>query len=80
MKTDVLEKLFMEKFPEYTVHGKPLAHYFELFKGGYELSELKIAELEDEVESWKKVADSKVNWDEVNEYSDLLAKLAGLRQ
>ena len=78
MKTEVLEKIFMEKFPEYVVYGKPLSEYFDIFKSGYELSELKIAELEDEVESWKKVANSKVNWNEVNEYSDLLAKLAGL--
>lgn len=58
MKTEVLENIFKEKFPEYVVYGNPLAHYFELFKGGYELSELKIAELEDEVESWKKAVDS----------------------
>ena len=92
-ETDVLETLFIEKYPEYEVYGKPLSEYFDIFKNGYELSELKIAELKDEVdrltkenidlkdevESWKKVANSKVNWDEINEYSDLLSKLAGLR-
>ena len=50
MKTEVLEKIFIEKCPEYVVYGKPLSHYFDLFKSGYELSELKIAELEYEIE------------------------------
>lgn len=50
MKTNVLEKLFIAKYPEYEVRGKPLYEYFDLFKSGYELSELKIAELEYEIE------------------------------
>ncbi len=42
MKTEVLEKLFIEKYPVYEVYGKPLSEYFDIFKSGYELSELKI--------------------------------------
>ena len=50
MKNDVLEKLFIEKYPGYEVYGKPLSEYFDIFKSGYELAELKIAELEYEIE------------------------------
>lgn len=72
MKTEVLEKLFKEKFPEYVVYGKPLSEYFELFKSGYELSELKIAKLEDEVERLVEVNTNLV-------YHQVIAKVEKLR-
>lgn len=54
MKTEILEKLFIEEYPGYEVYGKPLSEYFDIFKNGYELAELKaklkIAELEYEIE------------------------------
>ena len=42
------EELFCKLFPEYVVNGKPLSPYFDLFESGYEQSEKRIAELEEE--------------------------------
>lgn len=76
MKTEVLEKLFKEKFPEYIVYGKPLSEYFDLFKSGYELSELKIAELEDEAERLVEVNTNLV----VHQVMDKVEKLRGNKE
>lgn len=36
------EELFCKLFPEYTVNGKPLSPYFDLFESGYEEAENKL--------------------------------------
>ena len=43
------EELFCKLFPEYTVNGKPLHPYFDLFESGYEQAENRIAELEAQI-------------------------------
>ena len=47
------EELFCKLFPEYTVNGKPLHPYFDLFESGYEQAENRIAELEAQIEKMK---------------------------
>ena len=47
------EELFCKLFPEYTVNGKPLYPYFDLFESGYEQAENRIAELEAQIEKMK---------------------------
>lgn len=42
------EELFCKLYPEYSVNGKPLSPYFDLFESGYEQSEKQIEELEKE--------------------------------
>ena len=44
------EELFCKLFPDYTVNGKPLSPYFDLFESGFEQAEKRITELEKEVE------------------------------
>lgn len=48
-----LEELFCKLYPEYSVNGKPLSPYFDLFESGYEQSEKRIAELEARLEREK---------------------------
>ena len=37
-----LEELFCKLYPEYSVKGKPLSPYFDLFERGYEEAENKL--------------------------------------
>ena len=53
------EELFCKLFPEYTVNGKPLHPYFDLFESGYEQAENRIAELEAQIEKMKRCANCK---------------------
>ena len=50
-----LEELFCKLYPEYSVNGKPLSPYFDLFESGYEQSEKRIAELEAHIEQLQKI-------------------------
>lgn len=40
------EGLFCKLFPEYTINGKPLHPYFDLFESGYEQAENRIKEFD----------------------------------
>lgn len=45
-----IEELFCKRYPEYSVNGKPLHPYFDVFEEGYEQAE---KEYEQQIEKMK---------------------------
>ena len=46
-----IEELFCKRYPEYSVNGKPLHPYFDVFEEGYEQAEKENEELKAEIEN-----------------------------
>lgn len=79
------EELFCKLFPEYSVNGKPLSPYFDLFERGYEQAEERIEELEKENAELKKLkrecetslcrAEYQYNYEQLTKATELLRKL-----
>lgn len=66
-----IEELFCKRYPEYSVNGKPLHPYFDVFEEGYEQAEKENAELKEEL----KDANEKVVLLACNQNKDLKHKL-----
>ena len=56
-----IEELFCKRYPEYSVNGKPLHPYFDVFEEGYEQAENKYEELEKKNKNLKELIEKMIN-------------------
>lgn len=68
-----IEELFCKRYPEYSVNGKPLQPYFDVFEEGYEQAEKENAELKKEIDKKQHLADVRLE-QELETYQKLHIK------
>lgn len=70
------EELFCKLFPEYTVNGKPLSPYFDLFESGFEQAENRIEELKLKLEA----LEGQTPWKDIKDRSEVIGKLTKAKE